>query len=143
MPVLVLAILSIVLFVATLVMLGLAEAAETRRTRLLDSFADGGPFKVLSVCDAFEVEYAVLWETQAYALRLIASSRNGVPRHQLVIVYRRMAKTYPELYEGTCFQQWLRFLESAELVEDNGTRVRITPQGLEFLRFRVETKVAA
>lgn len=144
MPVLILAVLSVVLFICTLVLLGFAEAAEARKMRRLDLVSDNGsPFRVLSVCDAFEAEYAILWETQISALSLIAAAPRGVPRQQLFAVYRRVSCQYPELYEGSCFQQWLQFLESEELVVVRDNRIQITPQGREFLKFRVETKVAA
>lgn len=144
MPVLILALLSVVLFIVTLVLLGFAEAAENRKMRMLDIMDDGSPFRVLSVCDAFEPEYAVLWETQAPALRLIAAAaKRGVPRQALLTQYRRTSRMFPELYEGTSFQQWLEFLQRSELVTVGEGRVYITPQGTEFLRYRVETKVAA
>lgn len=144
MPVLILAVLALILFIVTLVLLGFAEAAESRKTRTEEDVADGCPFRVLSVCDAFEWEYAVLWETQAPALRFIAAAgKKGVTKTQLFVFYKRAAAKFPELYEGTSFQQWLGFLAEAELIQIIETRINITPQGLAFLRYRVETKVAA
>lgn len=144
MPVLILALLSVILFVVTLVLLGFAEASESRRMRMVDASSEGSPFRVLSVCDAFEPEYAVLWETQAPALRFVATAgAKGVTRPQLFAFYKRAACQYPELYEGSSFHQWLQFLEGSELVSVRESRIGITPQGLQFLRFRVETKVAA
>ncbi len=144
MPVLILALLSVVLFIVTLVLLGFAEAAENRKMRTLDILDDGNPFRVLSVCDAFEPEYAVVWETQAPALRLIAlANKKGIPKQALLTQYRRTSRMFPELYEGTSFQQWLDFLQRSELVSVRAGRVFITQQGTEFLRYRVETKVAA
>jgi hypothetical protein len=144
MPVLVLALLSVILFIVTLVLLGFSDASEARKMRMVDASVEGSPFRVLSVCDAFEPEYAFLWETQAPALRFVAAAgAKGVTRPQLFAFYRRAACQYPELYEGSSFQQWLEFLEGAELVFARDGRIGITPQGLQFLRFRVETKVAA
>jgi hypothetical protein len=144
MPVLILALLSVVLFVVTLILLGFAEASEARKMRMVDASTEGSPFRVLSVCDAFEPEYAVLWETQAPALRFVAAAgAKGVTRPQLFALYKRTACQYPELYEGSSFQQWLEFLASSELVSVRDIRIGITPQGLQFLRFRVEAKVAA
>ncbi len=144
MPVLILALISVVLFVVTLILLGFAEASEARKLRMADASAAGSPFRILSVCDAFEPEYAVLWETQAPALRFIATAgTKGVTRPNLFALYKRAACRYPELYEGSSFQQWLEFLECSELVSVRDGRIAITPQGLQFLRFRVETKVAA
>jgi len=143
-PVLILAILSVVLFVVTLSLLGFAEVAETRRLRALDTARTGCAFRVLSVCDAFEPDYAVLWETQVPVLRRIAAAGGkGVARNQMFVLYRRAANCYPELYDGSGFQQWLEFLQEAELVTVRENRIAITPQGVQFLRYRVETKVAA
>jgi hypothetical protein len=143
-PVLILAILSVVLFVVTLGLLGFAEISETRKLRTLDSATTGSPFRVLSVCDAFEPDYAVLWETQVPALRRIAAAGpKGVARNQLFALHHRSATCFPELYDGSGFQQWLDFLQEAELVTIRENRISITPQGVQFLRYRVETKVAA
>lgn len=143
MPVLILAILSVVMFLVTLVLLGFAEAAEAKRMKSIDR-AIGTPFCVLSVCDAFEEEYAALWETQIPALCLIAAAgKRGVSRQQLLSLYRRLSRRYPELYDGTCFQQWLEFLESAELITVREKRVLITPQGQDFLKYRVSIRAAA
>ncbi len=143
MPVLILAVLSVVLFLVTLVLLAFAEAAEARKIKRVD-VADPGPFRVLSVCDAFEPEYAVLWATQTPALCLIAGAgTRGVSKQQLLSLYRRSSKQYPELYDGSGFQQWLEFLEDAELIDIRDNKVQITPQGKEFLKYRVDVKVAA
>jgi hypothetical protein len=144
MPILILALLSVILFIVTLVLLGFAEASEARKMRMADVSLEGTPFRVLSVCDAFEPEYAVLWETQAPALQYVATAgAKGVTRPHLYAFYKRAACRYPELYEGSSFKQWLEFLEGSELIYDRGGRIGITPQGSQFLRFRVETKVAA
>ena len=50
------------------------------------------------------------------------------------------AKRYPELYEGVYFEQWLHFLEEAELVTLFEERLLITPQGVDFLKYRLTTK---
>ena len=48
------------------------------------------------------------------------------------------SKQYPELYEGVRFEQWIRFLEDAELVMlSTDDRIAITPQGISFLRYRL------
>lgn len=146
MPVLILAVLSVILFVVTLVLLGFAEIAENKRKKkqAVGYTDEGGPFRILSVCDAFEEEYAVLWETQAPALSLIASAGiKGASRKQLLAAYQRAAEQFPELYEGSCFEQWLEFLQNCELITVQQDRIHITPEGKEFLRFRVLTNTAA
>jgi hypothetical protein len=144
MPVLILALASVVVFVGTLVLIAFANMAEEHQLRQLDLNTPGLPFRVLSVCDAFEPEYAVLWDTQAPALRLIAAEGNrGLPLNRLRSVYRTAARCYPELYDGCTFQQWLSFLELAELVTTTEHRATITKEGVEFLKYRVPTQAAA
>ncbi len=144
MPVLILALASVVVFVGTLVLIAFANMAEEHQLRRLDLNVPGAPFRVLSVCDAFEPEYAVLWDTQVPALRLIAGEGNrGLPLTKLREIYRASARRYPELYDGCTFQQWLTFLEIAELITTTEHRAAITKEGIEFLKYRVPTRMAA
>lgn len=144
MPVLILALASVVVFVGTLVLIAFANMAEEQQLRRLEINRAGEPFRVLSVCDAFEPEYTVLWETQVPALCLIAAeSSRGLPLPKLREVYRCSAKRYPELYDGCTFQQWLTFLQMAELITTTEHRATITKEGLDFLKYRVPTQAAA
>ncbi|HET8666343.1 MAG TPA: hypothetical protein VFM10_00085 [Terriglobales bacterium] len=144
MPVLILALVSLVIFIGTLILMGVANAAEERQLKRMSALVPGAPFRVLSVCDAFESEYAILWETQVPALRLIASEgAKGVAIQRLHAFYERSSRRYPELYDGSSFQQWLGFLEQSELITATEHRVAITREGLEFLKYRVPTGVAA
>jgi len=144
MPVLILALISLVVFLGTLVLMGIANAAEERQIKRIGLLVPGAPFRVLSICDAFETEYAILWETQVPALRLVASEgMKGLAIQKLQTFYDRSCHVYPELYDGSSFQQWLEFLEQAELVTATESRVAITKEGLEFLKYRVRVEVAA
>lgn len=144
MPVLILALIAVMVFLGTMVLMAVAYAIEKRQLATIRAEVPGVPFRVLSVCDAFEAEYAALWETQVPALTLVASERaHGVSIQALHRFYHRSARRYPELYDGTSFQQWVMFLEAAELILVNDKRVIITKEGLEFLKFRVQTEVAA
>jgi hypothetical protein len=144
MPVLILALASVVVFVGTLVLIAFANMAEEQQLRRLDLNRPGAPFRVLSVCDAFEPECAILWDTQVPALCLIAAEGNrGLALTRLREVYHSNAHRYPELYEGCTFHQWLNFLELAELITTTEHRAAITKEGREFLKYRVPTKAAA
>lgn len=144
MPVLILALAAVVVFLGTLFLMAFANAVEERQLATIRAEVPGAPFRALSVCDAFEAEYAALWETQVPALTLIASEGgSGVSIQGLYRFYRRSARKYPELYDGSSFQQWVMFLESAELIVVGEKRVVITKEGLDFLKFRVHTEVAA
>jgi hypothetical protein len=144
MPVLILAVASLVVFIGTLALMAMASMAEDRQMKKISLLIPAAPFQVISVCDAFEPEFAMLWETQIPALRIIAAEgRKGLPVQRLASFYHRSSATYPELYEGSSFQQWLSFLETAELITVTEHRVAITKEGIEFLRYRVPAEVAA
>jgi hypothetical protein len=145
MPVLFLTLAAFIFFVLVLIALSVAQLAERKEERRLFLRIPGNPFTVISVAQAFEEDSAILWETQVPALRQIAT---GGPKGLAVAKLRRffsaLGKQYPELYEGVYFEQWVRFLEEAELVmvcADD--RIAITPQGLAFLKYRLTPKPIA
>jgi len=145
MPVLFLTLAAFVFFVLVLIALSVAQLAERKEERRLFLRIPGKPFTVISVAQAFEADSAILWETQVPALQLIATGGlKGTPVAKMRRFFSMTAKQYPELYEGVYFEQWVRFLEEAELViiapEE---KIAITPQGLEFLKFRLTPKPIA
>jgi hypothetical protein len=145
MPVLFLTLAAVIFFVLVLVALGIAQLAERKEERRLFLQIPGKPFTVISIAQAFEEESAILWETQVPALQEIAiGGQRGVSVAKMRRFFAGSSKQYPELYEGVRFEQWIRFLEDAELVElAADDRIAITPKGLEFLRYRIPAKPIA
>ncbi len=144
MPVLVVAVASFILFVLVMVALWVAQTAELRQQRGWEARRAGRLFCGISVADAFDPEFAILWETQTPALELISrGGSRGIPCERLYPWYCRCARLYPELYEGTSFRRWLEFLQATQLVAVTPERVLLTPEGAEFLKCRVSPKVAA
>jgi hypothetical protein len=139
MPVLFLALAATIFFVLVLVALGIAQLAERKEERRLFLQIPGKPFTVISVAQAFEEDSAILWDTQVPALRQIAiGGSKGVSVAKMRRFFAGTSKQYPELYEGIRFEQWIRFLEDAELVMlSTDDRIAITPQGISFLRYRL------
>jgi hypothetical protein len=139
MPVLFLTLAAVIFFLLVLVALGVAQLAERKEERRLFLQIPGKPFTVISVAQAFEEESAILWETQVPALHQIAiGGRKGVSVAKMRRFFQGTAKQYPELYEGVRFEQWIRFLEDAELIMlSTDDRIAITPQGQQFLKYRV------
>ena len=139
MPVLFITLAAIIFFVLVLVALGIAQLAERKEERRLFLQIPGKPFTVICIAQAFEEDSAILWETQVPALRQIAvGGAKGVSVAKMRRFFAGTAKQYPELYEGVRFEQWIRFLEDAELIMlSTDDRLAITPQGLEFLRCRL------
>jgi hypothetical protein len=139
MPMVFLALAALIFFVLVLVALGIAQLAERKEERRLFLQISGKPFTVICIAQAFEEDSAILWDTQVPALRQIAiGGTRGVSVAKMRRFFAGTSKQYPELYEGIRFEQWVRFLEDAELimlaVDD---RIAITPQGLQFLRYRL------
>jgi hypothetical protein len=145
MPVLFITLAAFVFFVLILIALSVAQLAERKEERRLFLRIPGKPFTVISVAQAFEADSAILWETQIPALTLIAlGGPKGTPVAKMRRFFSGTARQYPELYEGVYFEQWIRFLEEAELVIiAPDEKIAITPQGLEFLKFRLTPKPIA
>ena len=144
MPVLVVAFASFILFILIVVALWVAQAAEVRERRRVQTRRSGRRFSGISIADAFDSDHALLWETQMPALELISrGGERGVPYERLLPLYNRSARCYPELYEGSSFQRWVEFLEESQLVVLTPARAFLTPEGAEFLKCRVSVGAAA
>jgi hypothetical protein len=139
MPVLFLTLAAVIFFVLVLVCLGVAQLAERKEERRLFLQIPGTSFTVISIAQAFEEDSAILWETQIPALRQIAiGGRKGVSVAKMRRFFAGTCRQYPELYEGVRFEQWIRFLEDAELIMlSTDDRLAITPQGIQFLKYRL------
>ncbi len=138
MPVLFLTVAAFIFFVLVLAALAVARVIEQREARHFSLRLPGRPFSALSVVHAFEEHSAVLWDTQIPALQVICSAGpKGVHFGRVRRVYAMSARRYPELYDGTSFEQWLRFLAEAELITFQEDRIAITAQGRQFLKYRV------
>ncbi len=145
MPVLFLTLAAFIFFILVLIALSVAQLAERKEERRLFLRIPGKPFTVICIAQAFEEDSAILWDTQVPALQQIATGGiRGVQVTKLRRYFSGTARQYPELYEGVYFEQWVRFLEDAELVTLGADdRIIITPQGLEFLKFRLTPKPIA
>ncbi len=144
MPVLMIALASVLVFIAVMVLLAMAALAEYGQMQRIRFDPAARPFS-LSLTEAFDPEHAILWGTQIPALLLVSSAGGrGLAYNRLYHAYLEAARHYPELYEGSSFAQWLFFLEQNELVTLTSYRVRITGYGREFLKHCLaETAVAA
>lgn len=141
--VLFLAAASFLAYIGILVLLCLADGLETRtrarRTTVLIHHIE--PFSTLSVTQAFEPIYALLWEAPVLALNCLNSAGpKGLPASQLHPTFRKAAVRFPEIYDGYSFPQWLQFLEKSELIRWDGQQITLTRKGREFLAFRFTTE---
>jgi hypothetical protein len=140
MPVLILAIASILLFVIVVVLLRAVDALESRAIQHKRNLTLAKPLSLLSITEAFDPIYSVLWEAPIAALELIDSARtSGIPVASLRPIYEKAAARFPEIYDGCDFLQWAQFLEEMQLISWHGYRVVLTLDGQAFLRFRFVT----
>jgi hypothetical protein len=138
---LILAIASFVMFYAIAFLLWLADALESRevrrnRSQCRGSAGDETP-PYLSISQAFDPIFAVLWEAPIAALSLVeAGGPSGIPVSRLRPTVSRAALRFPEIYDGSSFEQWVRFLENTQLIAWKGQRVTLTQEGRYFLAYR-------
>jgi len=90
---------------------------------------------VLTMSDP-DCELALLWQTQAPVLeKLRDGGCEGLPVQSLCTLYCCFSRSYPELCEGSDFEDWVRTLERAEVIARDGQKIRITEKGLFMLDF--------
>lgn len=144
MLVLILAVVSFLLFLGIVVLLWLADALESREIRRKRSLSLQKPLALLSITQAYDSTYAVLWEAPISALELIESGGgSGIAVARLRPSFSKAAACFPEIYDGCSFVQWLRFLEETQLISWDGYRVLVTPEGKAFLKYRFVTDALA
>lgn len=137
MPVLILALVSYVAFFLILFLLWIAGRLESRDLQRRTVLRFENPIPLLSLTQAFDPMYAVLWEAPITAMRLAAAaSTPGIPASRLRPIFRRTARRFPEIYDGCNFAQWLEFLEQTGLISSDGYRIFLTPEGESFLKYR-------
>ena len=78
-----LAVASFHAFVSIVLSLCVANAREARKTFRKSETHAGPSFAVLSITQAFEPVFSVLWEAPIHALELIRSGGSGVPRESI------------------------------------------------------------
>ena len=132
---------SVIAFLGFSIFLTIAHALERRTIDRIRNEPDGLSFSAIAIELAFDPDHAILWDTQVPALQLINSAGpHGAHIRRLYAWYCRSAALYPELYEGSSFKQWLEFLERVQLITRNPYRVALTPEGRDFLRYRLTTE---
>ena len=142
--VLLLAVASFLAFVSIVLLLCVANALEARQTRRKSEIHVEPSFTVLSITQAFEPVFAVLWDAPIHALELIQSGgTRGIPVSRLRSIFNKEAARFPEIYDGLSFEQWLQFLEDAQFVVWTGQQVILTREGCEFLEYRFTTEALA
>lgn len=131
--VLVIAVAALLGFVALLGLLLFARFAESRHTARLP-VAPEPLFAGLSYYQAFEDHYELIWQVQVPGLELIRTSgETGLPVQTLRPWFERTQRSYPDLFEGHTFEEWLDFLQRSRVACFRNDRVRLTVLGCELL----------
>jgi hypothetical protein len=140
MLVLILAFASFLAFLAIVVLLLIADTLESRTLRHKTRLPPANSHPLLSITEAFDPVYSVLWEAPIAALKLAdAAGASGMPAARLRPIYRKAAARFPEIYDGCSFVSWLQFLEDIQMISWRGAYLVLTPGGQAFLRFRFVT----
>lgn len=110
---------------------------DAARTALLRSLAG------TQILLHFERAQGVIWASQISALTYLNSQIDPVSPDQLRPFYNNASENYPAMYANYGFEDWLRFLRTSLLVEDNEGGLAISMVGREFLKWRIEAGRAA
>ena len=135
---------AVIAFVLIVSLLLLADLAERKHVRQLRLGPLSEPFSALSIVHAFDPDRFMLWDTQLPLLeQLSAAGARGNSLAQLHSFYLQLARSYPELYEGSGFEHWLGFLAAAELLRLETDRGYITFEGRQFVQEFLKCREAA
>ncbi|MGE5206222.1 MAG: hypothetical protein ACM3PW_11430 [Chlamydiota bacterium] len=140
MPVLIIVLSAYLFFFAVIALIAIAEYADRRERRQM---AERGTSPAVSLAgmsagQASDPCYFGFWQAQVPGLRLIHDAgHSGTQMRNLRYCFVAAARRFPEVYDGHTLEQWVRFLQQEQLVFCSGERVRITPQGRDFLRVQL------
>ena len=80
---------------------------------------------ILATAD-LDCETALLWQTQAFGLQKLRESDQGLSLESMRLLYSHFSRHYPELCEGSDFDEWLDTLQDAEVITPEEGRIRVT-----------------
>ncbi len=137
MPVFIVAAISFLVFCLTSLLIALASRIESRHLHRMGILSTRKAYPVLSLAQAFDPVYAILWDAPIAALRLLESAEHfGVPVPRLRPIFDEAAASFPEIYQGYSFPDWLKVLEKNQFISWTAGRVKLTPEGKAFLSNR-------
>lgn len=116
-------------FLAIVALLSIASVLESRERRRR-SAASRRLFPVLALTDPLDPSYVIVWQTQLAVLeQMSAASPMGLAVKRLHPLFSQLARRYPELYEGTTFDEWVGFLEQERLARRTANTMWLTAEG--------------
>jgi hypothetical protein len=135
MPVLIIVLSAYLFFFAVIGLIAIAEYADRRERQRQAVPRPPVSMAGFSVSQASDPLFRDFWDAQAPSLRLISDGGNsGVRIPSLRICFTVACRRFPEILDGHTLEEWVQFLEQEQLVGCHGEKVRITPQGAEFVR---------
>lgn len=140
MPVLIIVISAYLFFFAVIALIAIAEYADRHERREAMEYVGGPPVSLagMSAGQASDTHYFGFWQAQVPGLRLIHDAgHGGTYIRNLRSCFAVVCRRFPEIYDGYSLEQWMRFLEQERLVLCSGQKVKITPEGSDFLRVQL------
>ncbi len=90
----------------------------------------------VTTLSAFEITYLNIFGSQLRALDELRTHPEGIAVEGLRHYFIEGLRTVPETFRNRTFEQWLEFLLATnKLVEQEGTTIKITVLGREFLKY--------
>jgi hypothetical protein len=90
----------------------------------------------VTTISAFEITYLNIFGSQLRALDELRTHPEGLTVEELRHYFIEGLRTVPDVFRNRTFEQWLDFLLAInKLVEQEGTTIKITVLGQEFLRY--------
>lgn len=83
-----------------------------------------------------------IFGSQVDLLVQISGSRHGVTIQQAGAVFQEAQKKYPNLHGGHKLNDWLRYLQTSNLIALTGEVVDITQTGKDFLKHLIDMRLA-
>jgi hypothetical protein len=140
MPVLIIVLSAYLFFFAVIALIAIAEYADRRERRHIAERGNSPAVSLagMTAAQASDPYYFGFWQAQVPGLRLIHDAgHSGTYIRNLRSCFVAVCRRFPEVYDGHSLEQWVRFLQQEQLVFCSGEKVRITPQGSDFLRVQI------
>jgi hypothetical protein len=140
MPVLIIVLSAYLFFFAVIALIAIAEYADRRERHPVGERAELPLVSLagMSAGQASDPYYSGFWQAQVPGLRLVHDAGHGGTHiRNLRSCFAAVCRRFPEIYDGHTLEQWVRFLQQEQLISCSGEKVKITPQGTDFLRVQI------
>lgn len=92
---------------------------------------------------AFEQIYRIIFGSQIEAVKALVSTSGTATRKEALEYFEGIKARFPDFYEKSTFDDWVRYPISAGLVEETSDQIKITAIGQDFVRYIDEMKLPA